>query len=249
MANLNRKWKRWMATGCLHSVYACEEYKRNVRAFKKDWKPDTYIELGDVIDTAALRTGARGTKDESEPIEPDMRAGLDWVKEMRPSIWTMGNHDARPYELISHPSAIVAELARRMVEDMETTAAKLRCQLVRYEHIRKSWAKIGDMYICHGWMYSINALRDHVERRGGNVLMAHLHSPHMYRARNVGGHWGLCVGTGMDPDKPSYSSRRPATLAHGHGIGYGHYSDDKTTAHLIQWNCEHGEREEVQFPL
>lgn len=249
MANINRAWKRWMATGCFHSVYACDEYKRNVRAFREAWKPETYIELGDVFDTAALRSGARGTKDECEPIAPDMACGLDWVREMRPAIWTMGNHDARPYDLMGHPSAVVSELARRIVKDIETTAAKLKCQLVRYEHIRKSWAKIGDLWICHGWMYNMHALRDHVERRGGNVLMAHLHSPHVYRGRNVGSHYGICVGTGMDPDKPSYSSRRPATLAHGHGLAWGEYCEDKTTAYLHAWECEHGEREDVRLPV
>jgi len=59
MGNLNRKWKRWMATGCLHSTHACAEYMRNVREFRKVFRPDDYTELGDLLETTALRAGAR----------------------------------------------------------------------------------------------------------------------------------------------------------------------------------------------
>ena len=72
MANLNRSWKRWMATGCLHSTHACAEYQRNVRAFKAALHPDRHIELGDILETTALRSGARGTKDQAEPLQPDV---------------------------------------------------------------------------------------------------------------------------------------------------------------------------------
>ena len=108
MANLSRSWKRWMATGCLHSTHACSEYMRNVRAFKAALHPDRHIELGDLFETTALRSSARGTKDEAEPLEPDVNKGLAWLAEMEPSDWMLGNHDDRILQLLSHPSAIVA---------------------------------------------------------------------------------------------------------------------------------------------
>ena len=43
MANINRVWKRWMATGCLHSTHACKEYIRNVRAFKAAFQPARHV--------------------------------------------------------------------------------------------------------------------------------------------------------------------------------------------------------------
>jgi len=62
VANLNRVWKRWMATGCLHSTHACAEYQRNVRAFKAAFQPDRHVELGDLLETTALRSGRAGRR-------------------------------------------------------------------------------------------------------------------------------------------------------------------------------------------
>jgi hypothetical protein len=228
-----------MATGCLHSTHACAEYQRNVRAFRKDFRPDDYTELGDLLETTALRAGARGTKDESEPLEPDVNKALAWLQEMRPKRWMLGNHDDRIYQLRDHPSAIVAELSRRLVADMEAAAEKVKCRIYPYD-IERGWAKVGGMYVGHGYMYNVNALRDHVEMLGGNVVMAHLHVAHTFRARNHGGHWGVCVGTGGDPRTMAYARRRRQTLAWNHGIAYGEFCDDESTMHLLQWNCAHG---------
>ena len=246
MAAIVRKWRRWMATGCLHSTHGCSEYMRNVRAFKAAFKPDDYTELGDVLETTCLRAGARGSRDEAEPLEPDMRIGLDWVREMRPTRWMFGNHDDRIIQLQSHPSAIVAELSRRLHADMLAAAESVKCKVYPYD-IERGWAKLGNMWLGHGYMFNINALRDHVEMMGGNVVMAHLHVAHTFRARNYGGHWGVCVGTGGDPRTMGYARRRRQTLAWNHGIAYGEYCDDDSTMHLVQWNCGHGEKEEPRW--
>lgn len=246
MATITRKWRRWMATGCLHSVYACREYQRNVRAFKRDFKPDRHIELGDVLDTACLRGGARGTKDEAEPLEPDVRAALNWIREMEPSDWMLGNHDTRVVELIDHPSAIVAELSRRLWADMQAAAGSVRCKIHHYD-IETGWLRVGDMFMGHGFMYNVNALRDHVEMVGGKVVMAHLHHAHMFRGRSLRSPWGMCVGLGGDPQKMHYSRRRRNTLTWSHGLGYGEYCDDDSTANLLHWECGHGEKESPRW--
>jgi hypothetical protein len=246
MANLNRVWKRWMATGCLHSTHACAEYQRNVRAFKAAFHPARHIELGDLLETTALRSGARGTKDEAEPLEPDVNKGLAWLAEMEPSDWLLGNHDDRIIQLLSHPSAIVAELARRLWSDMQAAAEKAGAKIHPYD-IERGWIRVGNMYMGHGYMYNINALRDHVEMMGGNVVMAHLHVAHTFRARNHGGHWGVCVGTGGDPRTMGYARRRRQTLAWNHGIAYGEYTDNDSTMQLLQWNCAHGAKESPRW--
>jgi hypothetical protein len=246
MANLNRVWKRWMATGCLHSTHACREYMRNVREFKKAFAPHDYTELGDVLDTACLRSGARGTKDEAEPLEPDFRIGLDWVREMQPTRWMLGNHDVRPESLIGHPSAMVSELARRLCEDMRKAASDVGAKIYPYD-IELGWAKVGDIYMGHGYMYNINALRDHVEMTGGKTCMAHLHHPHIFNGRVLRSPWGVCVGSGADPQKMEYARRRRQSLSHGHGIAYGEFCGNDSTMHLLQWNCAHGAKESPRW--
>ncbi|MEN6534621.1 MAG: hypothetical protein ABFD89_13215 [Bryobacteraceae bacterium] len=247
MANLNRRWRRWMATGCLHSVYACREYQRNVRAFKKDFRPDRHIELGDVLDTACLRGGARGTKDETEPLEPDVRAALNWIREMEPSDWMLGNHDTRVVELIDHPSAIVAELSRRLWADMQAAAGSVKCKIHHYD-IETGWLTLGNTDFGHGFMYNVNAVRDHVEmRRGNNVVMAHVHKPEFVPGRVIGAPWGICVGLGADPRKMKYARRRRQTLAWGHGLAYGYFCDNDSTGNVLSWRCAHGEKEDPRW--
>lgn len=246
MANLNRKWRRWMATGCLHSTHACVEYQRNVRAFRKAFQPHDYTELGDLLETTCLRAGARGTKDEVEPLEPDVNKALAWLNEMAPNRWMLGNHDDRVYHLLEHPSAMVAELARRLVADMEAAAASVKCKVYPYD-IEQGWARVGNLYMGHGYMYNINALRDHVEMVGGNVVMAHLHTPHMFKGRGANSPMGICVGLGGDPRTMAYARRRRQTLTWAHGIGYGEFCDDASTMHLLSWNCEHGAKEEPRW--
>lgn len=241
-----RRWRRWMATGCLHSTHACAEYQRNVRAFRKAFAPHDYTELGDLLETTALRAGARGSKDEAEPLEPDVNKALSWLQEMRPNRWMLGNHDDRVYSLIAHPSAIVAELARRLVADMEASAARIKCKIYPYD-IERGWARVGDMHMGHGYMYNINALRDHVEMVGGKVVMAHLHHPHIFRGRGIGSPWGVCVGLGADPRTMAYARRRRQTLSWAHGIAYGEFCDDDSTVNLLEWRCGHGEREEPRW--
>lgn len=237
-----------MATGCFHSTYACKEYMRVVREFRRKWKPAFYADLGDTIDFTAIRGGAKGSKDEAVPIDTDLKSGLDWIREIKPDVWFRGNHCLRPYELLGHPSAIMAELAGYVTRDMDRVADEVKCKVIPYD-IETGWYPLGNALLGHGYMYNINALRDHVEMLGANVIMAHLHNAHEFRGRNRGGHWGVCVGLGGDPRKMHYARRRRQTLTWNHGIAYGEYCDTETTVQMYQWNCNHGEREECRFPL
>ncbi len=243
-----RRWRRWMATGCPHAIYLCREYRRNVLKFKREFGQCTNILLGDLIDTACLRSGARGTKDEAEPLEHDLRSGFTWLRELDPDEWLLGNHDIRPYELMTHPSAIISELSKRLVEDMRGTAKAVGCRMHEGYDIETSWLRLGNIDFGHGWMYNENAVRDHIEmRRGSNVVIAHLHRPQHVPGRVVGAPQGICVGLGADPRKMAYARRRRATLTWGHGIAYGEYCDDASTMNLISWKCKHGEREEPRW--
>jgi hypothetical protein len=221
---------------------------RLVRQFKRDFGECRHIELGDVLDTACLRSGARGTKDEAEPLEHDLRTGLDWVREMAPSDWLIGNHDRRPYDLMDYPSAIISELSKRLVEDMRKAAASVKCKMHEAYDIETSWVHIADISFAHGWMYNLQAVRDHMAiAKGRNIVIAHLHKPQHITGRVIGAPEGICVGTGADPRRMSYARRRRQTLTWAHGIAFGEYTDTKSTMHLISWRCGHGSKEDPRW--
>jgi len=247
--NINKKWKKFLVTGCLHSTYACEPYKNNVREFKSRFQPDIHVEAGDVIDFTAIRSGAKGTKDEAVPLVTDLQGGLDWLKEMRPDVWLLGNHCVRPYELLSHPNSTLATLASYIVKDMQDTAKEIHAKIVPYD-VEDGWYALNDeTLVGHGYMYNMNALRDHVEMAGKNVIMSHLHHPHEHSGRSLKSPWGMCVGIGANPKLMNYARRRRNTLTWAHGFAWGEFTDTSTVAHLHKWKCANGEVEECRLPV
>ncbi len=63
--NIVRKWKKFFAVGCSHGHLADQSALATALKFKSAWKPDTVMHLGDFMDLAALRSGAKGTPDEN----------------------------------------------------------------------------------------------------------------------------------------------------------------------------------------
>jgi hypothetical protein len=245
MAAIIRSWKRWVAAGCVHSTYACKPAQDVVLGFVERYKPHRRIDLGDVFDFTAIRTNA-SLKDECTPL--DFNGGAEWFTRFRPTDWLQGNHDARIYELLDDPRAVVARLAGYVVEDIRQLTDKHKTRIVPYD-VEDGWLKLGDLCLGHGFMYNAHALRDHVEMVGGNVCIAHLHHPHQYRGRGLGGFHGTCVGLLGDPKKLKYARRRRNTLSWAHGFAWGEYCDSEATIHLESWKCLHGQVESPRLTL
>lgn len=93
MANITRKWHKFMAVGCSHGNHIDPVAAAAVVKFRESWKPTTVVHLGDFVDTAAFRKGARGGSDESEPVGPDIDAGCKFLQQLRPTIVLNGNHE------------------------------------------------------------------------------------------------------------------------------------------------------------
>ena len=60
------KWKKFLAVSCSHGHLADAKATKAALEFKKRWKPDTTLHLGDAIDLAALRSGAMRNPDSSD---------------------------------------------------------------------------------------------------------------------------------------------------------------------------------------
>lgn len=243
MANINRKWSRFMAIGCTHGHLMSDEAFGKVLDFKLKWKPHTRIHLGDVIDTAAFRSGARGSKDECEPTEPDRFAARDCLLAYEPNVITWGNHDWRLWELSDHPNAIVATAARSVRAELEGIARKLKAQTRDY-NIETGWIPFGDTLFGHGYMYNLNSIADHA-RKIGRCVIAHLHRTGSESADAMGNRRAWCVGYLGEHSKFGYAVRRPSYFRWNHGLVYGEYSDDQT----VIWLAEAPRTGEWRLPL
>ena len=230
MANITQKWKKFLAVGCSHGNLIDPRASAAVLDFRQRWKPDTVAHLGDFIDTAAFRAGAKGTSDESAPIEPDIEAGLHFLSELRPNIILNGNHEARLWRLQNHHNAIVADCAGQIINRIRMKADKLKATFIEGWSIR-DYATIGNFKLMHGYMFSENACRDHAEAHG-NVIFAHTHRAGMAKGRRDDSPTGYCVGTLSNIPNMDYASARRATLSWAGGFVWGEYTDTRAVCWL-----------------
>ena len=241
---LNQHWRKVMAIGCTHGILANDEVKKQILAFKDRYKPSFIFDLGDIVDTAAFRNGARGTADEAMRPEPDIEVATKWIEDLGATHITWGNHDARLLDLQKSPNAIIAYAASELWKSLNSAAKKIHAKTKDYD-FETGWFEVGGCFWGHGVWYGEHALRDHAEFLGGSVVMAHLHAPSMTEGRTRKWSPSYCVGTLADIPKMFYSRRRRATSRWGHGCVIGEVSDKSSHLHLV--SSEKGEP--LRFPL
>ena len=229
-----RKYKRWMGIGCSHGSLIDPKAFEAVQKFKRIFKPERRIHLGDICDYAAFRTGAHGTRDEAQALGPDIAAGARLIREYEPTDVLIGNHDERVWKLANHPNAIIAHAAACSRNEFLTACEKAKVRrIVDSYDINSSWIEIGDTKFLHGWMYSENAMRDHAEHFGKCVI-AHLHVAGIGNARRSDHAICYCVGTLASVPMMEYAKNRRATARWSHGFCYGEYSDTDCKIWLSQ---------------
>ena len=236
MAGIISKWTRFMAVGCSHGKHICPEAKKAVLDFKKKWirRDDLTLHLGDAIDTAAFRSGARGIDaDSAEPVAPDIDGGLMFLREYRPDILLCGNHEARLWHLQSSPNAVIAYAANRAIQHIEDGCAKIGTRVIPYDAVWQEY-KRADITFMHGVMYSENATRDHCEAFGpGKVIHAHTHRASYATGRTRKNSEGFSVGTLARRREMAYANTRKQTLAWGSGICAGEFREGKNPASQV----------------
>jgi hypothetical protein len=239
-----RKWRRVMAIGCSHGDCANQQIQQQVLDFKKRFQPEIRFELGDVMDTAAFRSGARGTSDEGKEVASDELAAVRWLQRYEPTHLSWGNHDVRLLEWMDSPNAVVAHAAGCVWNELQTAVRKLHCKTVPYDY-EHGWFEMGGTFFGHGYWYNENSLRDHAEFLGGPTVMAHLHRAQMLNGRTRKYSQSFCVGTLADIDSLKYARRRRATSTWSHGVVFGEIASDR--AQLWLASCAKGEQ--LRFPV
>ena len=114
MATITRKWKKWAAATCSHGSDIDPKAREAFLTFLDRYNPHQRIHLGDAIDLACLRAGARRDPDDpdrAESLMDDLLAGLSFLHEMRPTMYFHGNHEARAVALTHSANLVVAYAA------------------------------------------------------------------------------------------------------------------------------------------
>lgn len=236
MANINRQWKKFMAVGCSHGYWADETALDAVLTFKDRYKPDTTIHLGDYIDTTTFRSGAN-RKEQAGATQRDVECGITFLSQLQPDILFNGNHDIRLWEAADDPTdGKNRDLAQIYIAQIKEALPK-KITFIESYRIDKSFYKLADTTLAHGFMFSENAIRDHVETYG-KCLIAHLHKVGSSPGRTIDSPTGYCVGYLGDIDKFTYAHRKRSTLGWSQGFAWGEYSNDEMMILLSERNKE-----------
>lgn len=244
MANIIQKWRKIVACGCSHGELANKGIQKQILDFCKSYKPDIRVDLGDIVDTAAFRSGARGTPDEARKIEPDEFSAISWMDRYAPNYLLFGNHDHRLLELQNSPNAIVSYAAAKLWTQITDKARELHCKTKMYDYEHGAFL-IGGTHFIHGFMYGQHAVRDHAEYFGGPVVMAHLHAAQQVSGRTRTPSSSYCVGCVADIESLHYARRRRNTSTWSHGCVVGEVSDK--SSHLWLASCDKGGS--LRFPF
>lgn len=221
------KWKKFLAVSCSHGHLADAKATKAALEFKKRWKPDLTLHLGDAIDLAALRSGAMRNPDSADraaSISEDFRAGINFLHLLEPNVFFVGNHEHRLYEMQYSPSAIVSHCATSALADLHQNLKDIRCQIVQYD-IEKGWREFGGTLFGHGFMFNQMATRDHAEMLRKPCVFGHLHRVDRAAGRSVGAPVGWSIGCLANVDAMGYARRNRSTLAWQHGVAWGEYND------------------------
>lgn len=227
---MTKKFEPVLIVGCSHGKHVCPVAKSAVLRFKAEFKPKIVAHLGDFCDTAGLRSGARGTADESEPLDPDIAGGLEFLDEIGATIVLAGNHEDRAWSLMASPNAVVSYAAGKIVHAITDHCAKRKAVFHRYNGVFQEH-RLGDFVLTHGTIYNENTTRD-MATSYGNVVHAHTHRPGIAYGRTNQSPIGIGVGTLTKRREMSYAKNRLATFAWGQAFVWGYTNGRETHLNL-----------------
>ena len=230
-----RGWKKFLAVSCSHGHLADAKATKAALEFRRRWKPDLTLHLGDAIDLAAFRSGAMRNPDAGDraaSISEDFRAGLNFLRLLEPNVFFIGNHEFRCYEHQHSPNAIVSHCATSALAELHQHLKDLRCERINYD-IETGWKEFGGTLFGHGFMFSLNATRDHVEAMRKPIVIGHLHRVDRQPGRSIGAPVGWTIGCLANIGAMGYARRNRSTLAWQHGIAWGEYNDKNCIVNVL----------------
>lgn len=232
--NITRKWEGVVAFGCSHGHLANHKLTDAICGFTERFKPKHRLHLGDAFDFTAFRSGAKGTKDESEPVDCDLNEGRKLLFRFRPTVFCIGNHEDRAYILSHHHNEMIRLAAISVVQDIEEPLKHCKAKIIPYTVHQEGWYDLGGFKWGHGHLFAENYLRDTAET-WGNTVVAHAHRAGIAVGRRSDNPTCYGVGTACDIEKMGYAKGRRATLAWSAGMVFGHVCGDKASLSLAHY--------------
>ena len=220
-------WKRILAVGCSHGQYIDTHAAEQILRFRwGDFNPDVVVHLGDAVDLAALRTGAKHDPEDPDnvvDINEDIEDGLSFLRDLNPTHYCYGNHEDRLNKMATHWNSRDKELGRRLKSQLHGGLPKTTI-LETWD--QRSWFKYGDTRFGHGIFFGRGFLGQSADSFG-NCVVAHAHHPGVATGVRIDHPRATSVGCLRTIGTASYAKDRRATLAWGHGFVWGYFNETK----------------------
>jgi predicted phosphodiesterase len=236
VASKTKGWQKYLAVSCTHGAEADPRALDAMLRLKEAWKPQFTLHLGDAIDARCLRSGARKDSDSADhaaDLADDLMQGLAFLRQLKPNVYLLGNHEARLTELAHSPNAVLSYAAGNVMGRIMDEMGKIKCQVVPYVGVHPAGVfLLGDTGFTHGSLYGVSAARDAAEMSGRSIVMGHTHRVAMESARTHAKAIGYNIGCGLDLNV-GYAKSRRATLGWAHGFAFGEWNDQCCTVNLV----------------
>jgi len=235
MANITRAWKRWAAVSCSHGSDIDPRARDAALKFFASYKPHERLHLGDAIDLACLRAGARRDPDEpdrAQSLMDDLLSGLSFLHELRPTKFFYGNHEARAVALMHSGNQIVAYAAGQVMQHINDELGKYKTEIIPYRGmLRASVRHLGGTAFLHGALFNASAARDTCETIGVHSVFGHTHRVAVESGRVHADAIGYNIGCLARLDM-EYAAGRRQTLAWRHALAYGEFCQTACTVNI-----------------
>lgn len=203
--------------------------------FSESYKPHYKIHGGDVFDFRPLREGAGGDE-KSESMESDVKAGIEFLNEYKPTQILKGNHDVRLWNKArSKTDGTLRDLCARLADQIEAQRAWQNAQIFPYD-TRTGIFAIGTLQFIHGFHSGINAARQAIAtyKGTGSVIQGHVHTFSRFADTGLNRAEGITCGLLGKVDMP-YNKKTPRKLAYENGWLFGEAVENKSGT--TSWEC------------
>jgi len=158
--------RRWLACSDLHGD---KQDKRAVSLLMQhvaEFKPQHRIFCGDIWDFRPWRRGANATE-QKEYVTEDFNAGMDFLRDFKPTVITLGNHDQRLWD-VKLAEGPMSEFCRKLIKEFKELTDELGCVVLPYD--KRRVYHLGHLGFVHGFFAGPNAARQMAQAFGGCIF-------------------------------------------------------------------------------
>jgi hypothetical protein len=216
---------RFVAFGDSHGDMADPSAIDALREFISDYKPEVRVHLGDAFDFRSLRRGVGNDAEAAESLKADLEEGEALLRLVRPTVYLLGNHEARLNALIEGSgSAIVRDYCLDVRDRIMRVAKQAGAKAILPYHAERGVYRLGPVAFIHGYAHGLNATAEqgrHYADRGGALIHGHTHNLAQINLTKHEGGAAFSAGCLCLKDAMSYASHRLATSRWGSGFAAG----------------------------